>query len=290
MWVSKVNENVITGEPLSMWWRFFYLDSSQKWLVYCLELAKASICQPQGLISGLWKSLVPHRIEIFTWLALLGKLNTKDKLARLRIVDPSNSLCVLCNSWEESCCHIFLHCSVASSLWCWWLQIWRVSWVFPASPKEAFEQWKFPKNGEFGRKVWMARFFVIMWTLWNERILRCFENSSRSILQLQDLVIMRLCWWIKGWGSDFPYGPNEVLNCPSCLDGKSASSCPKTALLVKAPRQWSPPPPMTVKWNVDASMKIICSKSAIGGVLRDDNGKFLCLFSSPIPYMEKKHA
>ena len=32
------------------------------------------------------------------------------------------------------------------------------------------------------------------------------------------------------------------------------------------------------------------AKSAIGGVLRDQHGKFLCLFSSPIPLMEINHA
>ena len=272
---------------------FIWIPHKKGWFSvksFCLELAKASIEQPQVSLSGMWKNLVPYRIEIFTWLALRGKLNTKDRLVRLRIVDPINSLCVLCNSWEESCCHLFLHCPVASSLWSWWLQIWRICWVFPATPMEAFVQWKFPKQGEFGKKVWMASFFVIIWTLWNERNLRCFENSSRSISQMQELVIMRLCWWIKGWGSDFPYGPNEVLKFPSCLDWNQVSSSLKSCLIDQPPRQWSPPPSLTVKWNVDASLKITSSKSAIGGVLRDCNGKFLCLFSSPIPFMEINHA
>lgn len=37
-------------------------------------------------------------------------------------------------------------------------------------------------------------------------------------------------------------------------------------------------------------MKISESKAAIGGVLRDHQGRFLCLFSSPIPFVEINHA
>lgn len=49
---------------------------------------------------------------------------------------------------------------------------------------------------------------------------------------------------------------------------------------------WGPPPSTRIKWNVDASMDPISNFSAIGGVLRDDKGVFLCVFSSPIPTME----
>ena len=52
----------------------------------------------------------------------------------------------------------------------------------------------------------------------------------------------------------------------------------------------SPPSSTTLKWNVDASMKISNSKASIGGVLRDHHGKFIYLFSSLIPFMEINHA
>lgn len=48
----------------------------------------------------------------------------------------------------------------------------------------------------------------------------------------------------------------------------------------------STPPSGWYKWNVDASFDCRLSHAAVGGVLRDDKGKFLALFSSPIPQME----
>lgn len=54
------------------------------------------------MIAGLWKILVPYRVEIFVWLAMLGTLNTKDKLIRLGILEASNGPCLLCNSEPES--------------------------------------------------------------------------------------------------------------------------------------------------------------------------------------------
>ncbi|XP_048502690.1 uncharacterized protein LOC125498510 [Beta vulgaris subsp. vulgaris] len=254
---------------------------------FCFELAKSDAHCPNSVVPGIWRGLVPHRVEIFTWLALLRKLNTKDRLVRLGIIDVALSHCVFCNASQESCDHIFLQCPMAWSLWSWWLSVWNVHWSFPSSPREAFDQWTPPKKGRFFKKIWAASFLIIMWTLWKERNSRCFENNFSSLAQLQDLVILRLCWWIKGWDDPFPYGPNEVLIYPQCLDWSSAVS---SSHIPKAPVSWSPPDPSCYKWNVDASLKLSCSKSAIRGVLRDCHGRFLCLFSSPIPFMEINHA
>lgn len=49
---------------------------------------------------------------------------------------------------------------------------------------------------------------------------------------------------------------------------------------------WSPPPSPSIKWNVDASYDPAKGKAAIGGVLRDCNGVFQCVFSAPIPPIE----
>lgn len=49
---------------------------------------------------------------------------------------------------------------------------------------------------------------------------------------------------------------------------------------------WVPPPSHCIKWNVDASLHPILIRTSIGGVLGDSEGKFLCIFSSPIPHME----
>ncbi|XP_021841155.1 uncharacterized protein [Spinacia oleracea] len=129
-----------------------------------------------------------------------------------------------------------------------------------------------------------------MWTIWKERNSRCFEGKASTLDNLQNLVLLRLSWWIKSWDDSFPYTSNEVLLNPKCIKWtphRITNSC----LKIKAnPAIWLPPPTYALKWNVDASLNPITSKSSIGGVLRDHNGNFMCLFSSPIPFMEINHA
>lgn len=239
------------------------------------ELANHNINGPQKMIAGLWKILVPYRVEIFVWLAMLGTLNTKDKLIRLGILEASNGPCLLCNSEPESGEHLFLHCSVASSMWMWWLNMWNIQWCFASSISDALQLWVYPKSNTFLKKVWVASFHIILWTIWRERNNRCFENISCSLQQLQDLVLLRLGWWIKGWGVLFPYKSNEIIRNPLCLDWIPPSSQPVS--LVPKQSDWVPPPHNALTWNVDASLKVSDSKSAIGGVLRNHLGEFLCI-------------
>lgn len=67
------------------------------------------------------------------------------------------------------------------------------------------------------------------------------------------------------------------------LDGPSPKN-PKMAM------PSSPSPNAHFKWNVDASLNLLLLKSAIGGVLRKHEGKFIVIFSSPIPFVEINHA
>ncbi|KAL4286952.1 hypothetical protein AHAS_Ahas19G0137600 [Arachis hypogaea] len=40
---------------------------------------------------GIWRGLVPPRVELFTWFVLIGRVNTKDRLSRYG-VDGSRNL------------------------------------------------------------------------------------------------------------------------------------------------------------------------------------------------------
>lgn len=95
---------------------------------------------------------------------------------------------------------------------------------------------------------------------------------------------------VDRWADLFPYNESEVLRNPQCLSFSPLSNgCP----LVKSPKlpvTWSPPSAALRKWNVDASLCPLQLKSSIGGVLRDHEGKFLCIFSSPIPCVDINHA
>ncbi|XP_056691767.1 uncharacterized protein [Spinacia oleracea] len=253
---------------------------------FSFEMAKSLSNIHIASFKGLWKGLIPHRIELFSWFAILGKLNTKAKLIHLRIIPPVEGQCALCGCNMETSNHLFIQCPISRSLWCWWLNIWGLQWVFPSDLRDVFIQWLPPHKGAFFKKIWLASFSIIIWTIWKERNLRIFQQKSETIHQLQNLVLLRMCWWIKGWGDPFPYNPNEVLRNPTCLQWGSSKKTPGLSITPYTIADWAPPAENALKWNVDASYHPSSRKSAIGGVLRDSKGNFICVFSSPIPCME----
>ena len=50
------------------------------------EIAKTVTSSNQVDLGHIWRGLVPPRIEIFAWLAWLGKLNSRAKLATINII------------------------------------------------------------------------------------------------------------------------------------------------------------------------------------------------------------
>lgn len=250
------------------------------------ELAKADQSISHDITIGkIWKGLVPPRIELFSWLACHGKLNTRAKLAKLRIIPSSQDLCPLCNEESECVNHLLLQCNYAWKIWCWWMNLWEMSWVFPSTLKDILHQWTINRRDPFFKKVWWAMFYIIIWSLWKERNARIFQKEICSIEKTCDMILLRLGWWIKGWGDPFPYSCEEIVRNPHCL--KNFRNPKRVSQVGFAPSiEWIPPPFNHLKWNVDASFAPSIGRAAVGGVLRDDSGNFLCLFSSPIPCME----
>lgn len=253
------------------------------------ELAKASLSQAQPCTFNwkkIWKGLIPPRVEIFTWLAVMGRLNTRSKLASLNIIPQEEIFCILCNEQTETSDHLLLHCDFSCKLWRWWLNLWGMSWVFPSNLKDALEQWVIYGNASFFKKIWVAIFSIIIWSIWKERNDRIFNSKSSPIDQIIELSLLRLSWWIKGWDVGFPHSSDEILRNPSCLLWSQSNGLLGNKLPQNPNVDWVSPPLGTLKWNVDASLNSSLSLSAIGGVLRDHNGCFKCLFSSPIPCIE----
>lgn len=56
------------------------------------ELNKLSPPFHHDAVKGLWKGVIPHRIEVFVWTALLRKINTRHKLASIGIISSEEDL------------------------------------------------------------------------------------------------------------------------------------------------------------------------------------------------------
>lgn len=88
-----------------------------------------------------WCKIAPPKVELLVWFVVLGKLNTKDRLASLNIIDGAETMCVLCTEQEECIEHLIFSSKYAWQLWCFCLNIWKVDWVMHADRRSAFESW-----------------------------------------------------------------------------------------------------------------------------------------------------
>ena len=253
---------------------------------FTIEMTKNSTNNNNRVLQGLWRGLIPHRIELFIWFALLGRINTKVKLISMGILPPHDSICILCDQEPESSDHLLLHCQFSWQIWTWWIEIWGLNMAIPPTLKDLFVQWSSPLKGNFFRKVWQAMFSIITWSIWKEHNARIFSSTSSSITGVKEMIMLRLSWWIKGWGDPFPYSHNDMMQNPRCLAWAEAHGGVAVVQHAHKILHWSPPPLNTLKWNVDASFQTDHGNAAIGGVLRDHKGNFLCIFSAPIPEME----
>ena len=70
-----------------------------------------------SLVCFVWQNIAPPKVEFMVWLALLGKLNTNDLLARKGMLPLEANSCTFCTSHNEGLHHLFISCSVSWSIW-----------------------------------------------------------------------------------------------------------------------------------------------------------------------------
>ena len=109
-----------------------------------------------------------------------------------------NKCCMCCRN-EETMDHLLLHCPVAHSLWVYMLQIFRTQWVMPGSVESLMYCWSFGL-GNFSLDIWNMIPGCLMWIVWTERNRRSFEDTEKSLVQLQALCQKTLFDWSRCWG------------------------------------------------------------------------------------------
>lgn len=259
------------------------------------ELYKKAKPGIEFLSQKIWNGLVPIRIEVFTWLTVLERINTKKRLVALNIIPPSEVTCIMCNSCPEDASHLMLYCPFAMEIWSWWWELWNLSWVWPQSLDLALSQWSYPSRCKFFKKVWLAAFIVIIWSVWRERNERIFNKKSSSASEIKTLVLVRLCWWMKSWNCSFPYSVNEVLRYPRCLHwGNPLSHKKKISQPLPHPQPSVSSSMPCLKWTVGFSSFSPVPGTRYGGIyggfLSNSSGSTLCSFSCPFPPMDQHAA
>lgn len=125
------------------------------------ELGKISRHIPADNLKKVQRGMVPHRIEIFVWFVLMGKINSRVNASKLRIIPFTEALCIFCNCHIQTEDYLFLHCDFASEILSWGFSSWRFHWCIPLRLRDSLYQGKFWDASPLFNKVWMTSYFII---------------------------------------------------------------------------------------------------------------------------------
>jgi len=158
-----------------------------------------------------WKKLAPPKVELMVWLALMGKLNTKDMLARKGVISEDLNACTFCSEQAEDIHHLLVNCQVSWNLWktiagafgqalepCTDLKILYGNWLMKSFPNKTV------------RKLWITSFFAIVWSLWLHRNNMVFNQQQLDERELDQLVKWRVTFWSRAWEEHIPYSADML--------------------------------------------------------------------------------
>jgi ribonuclease HI len=204
----------------------------------------------------IWKWRGPQRIRTFLWLAAHERLHT-NSLRKTRSISQSDA-CATCRDNVETSLHAIRDCLKAREVWekCKFQGIESIiytgktkNWI-----KMNLKETKYHPIGV----PWSLLFGIIAWKIWHWRNLTLFENP----LSLSKTKINI----IKG----------HALEIKSALESNNSLIKPsKREDLIS----WTLPNRNWVALNTDGSTIAGSFLSSAGGLLRNDEGRWLCGFT-----------
>ena len=143
-----------------------------------------------NLVCTVWKNLAPPKVEFMLWLALLGKLNTRDMLVKKGILASQENVCSFCRAQPEDIDHLLLQCQVSWNIWCTIAGDLGVQICTHNNFRQFYEEWMSKRVPNPARKrLYTVAFFAISWSLWTKR--------NKLIFELQELDLPALIHTIK---------------------------------------------------------------------------------------------
>jgi len=163
-----------------------------------------------SVVSTVWMKLAPPKVEFFMWLALLGRLNTRQRFHDRGILQAEQSTCTFCALQPESIDHVLLSCTYSQQIWRSFASEMGQSLIFPASFKQHYESWMGLswKNG-LRKKLWASTFFAVAWTIWLTRNEILFQNQIFNHMAICQSIKRKIAFWTKAWDVGLPCTEDE---------------------------------------------------------------------------------
>jgi len=144
-------------------------------------------------------------------LALLGKLNTRDLLAKKGILTEEDNLCPFCTLQPESLDHILLHCPTSWSIWRKVASDLGIQIDRQASFRQFYAEWMAKRcHNPTRNKLHNAIFFAAVWSLWTLRNKVVFEGQNLDLNELYHKIRWRTALWSRTWKNNPPYSTDTL--------------------------------------------------------------------------------
>ncbi|CAN1756679.1 Putative ribonuclease H protein At1g65750 [Linum perenne] len=203
----------------------------------------------------IWRWHGPNKIKHFLWIASHNRLLTNEERGRRHITNKV--FCPRCSSISESSSHMLLDCPFAMQVW------------MKVLPRAASER---GNHRDFG-SWWVAmlqdkenniKFGITAWLLWSARNKLIFENLVQSASSVGELCEFWTSLVLSSWKT------NQL--------GREAPGLARQTQLIA----WRPGEEGWATLNTDGSRLHRSGATAIGGLIRDERGKFVRAFCANV--------
>ena len=129
----------------------------------------------------IWKPDASPRVKAFSWTAVLGQINTIDMLQKRSFMHLSPHWCFHCHEDGESVHHIFLHCSLTTKIWSYFLSRMGLKWVMPKKVTHLFSSWHWYSVSTKSKMFGECLLHTIVWSILKERNNRIFLQHFEEL-------------------------------------------------------------------------------------------------------------
>lgn len=148
----------------------------------------------------IWRRYIPPKLSFILWLALSGRLNTKDRWVR----ETEDMQCAFCKRSAEIASHLFFSCTFVSSIWSRvrsWLNIRRSMSTLHSAIKWIKKDYG---SAFIKSKDVVLAFAATIYNIWNARNKVIFAgkqvSSSETLNSFKTLVYTVLSSFYPGDG------------------------------------------------------------------------------------------
>lgn len=208
------------------------------------------------LFKAIWQVQTMPKIQNFLWRSLSNSLAVASNMAKKRLTKAPE--CLRCGYTEETVNHVLFQCPFARLAWA----LSPAAGLLLPEPTDSIYTnmascllvAKKDSSQQAERfKMWPW----LLWKIWKARNDLCFSDTRLNIHYMVQKATEEASEWFVAMIED---------------STQLASHSSRPVDSSDAPSKWIPPPPYTLKCNIDAAWSMDSEKCGVGWILRDEHG------------------